>query len=82
MKLNSSLLKKLIREAMEDMTGDFGPDDPTEHVPSLTKEAVLDKIYEILSIHFKADFGTKGRVILDELENMYDRISSELEMGE
>jgi hypothetical protein len=82
MKLDSRLLTKLIREAMEDMSGDFGPDDPTEHAPSLTKEAVLDKIFEILLMHFKADFGTRGRVVLDEVESMYDRIASELGMGE
>ena len=81
MKISTSLLRKLIREAMEDMTAEFGADDPTEHVPSLTKEAVLDKIYEILANHFRP----KDRnfdILNSAVEEMYSRIEAEMRMGE
>jgi len=81
MKITSSLLKKLIREAMEDMTAEFGADDPTEHMPALTKEAVLDKIYEILVDHFKP----KDRsfdLINSAIEELYNNNEMEARMGE
>ena len=79
MKLDSILLKKLIKEAIEDMTGEFGADEPTEHAPA--KEPLLDKLFELLAQHFKASF-KDSQVIEDELQKMYDNISAELRMGE
>ena len=81
MKITSKLLRELIKEAIEDMTAEFGADDPTEHVPALTKEAVLDKIYEILANHFRP----KDRnfdVLNSAVEEMYANIEAGMRMGE
>ena len=79
MKLNSSLLKKLIKEAMEDMTAEFGADDPTEHAPA--KEPLLNKLFELLSNHFRPSFD-QSQIIEDELQKLYANIQSEMRMGE
>ena len=80
MKLNSSLLKKLIKEAMQDMTAEFGPDDPTEHSPA--KEPLLDKLFELLENHFKPPGFDQSQIIEDEIQKMYANIEAELRMGE
>ena len=80
MKLNSSLLKKLIREAMADMTGEFGADDPTEHAPA--KERLLNQLFEILANHFKPPSFDQSQIIEDELQKMYANIEAEMRMGE
>tara|TARA_B100001248_G_C27312422_1_gene422659 strand:- start:23 stop:262 length:240 start_codon:yes stop_codon:yes gene_type:complete len=79
MKLNSSLLKKLIKEAMADMTGEFGADDPTEHSPA--KEPLLNKLFELLSDHFRPSFD-QSQIIEDELQKLYTNIQMEMRMGE
>tara|TARA_Y100000114_G_scaffold141267_1_gene146856 strand:+ start:1513 stop:1752 length:240 start_codon:yes stop_codon:yes gene_type:complete len=79
MKLNSKLLKKLIREAVADMSGEFGADDPTEHAPA--KEPLLNKLFELLSNHFKPSFD-QSQIIEDELQKLYANIESEMRMGE
>jgi len=75
MKLNSDTLKKLIREAIQDMSAEFGPDDPTEHAPE--REPLFDKLFELLSKHFKANF-QEGDVIEAAIEKMYNDIKEEL----
>lgn len=79
MRLDSKTLRALIREAIEDMTGEFGADEPTEHAPA--KEPLLDKIFELLAQHFKVSFD-QSQVIEDELQKMYANIEAELRMGE
>ena len=79
MKLNSSLLKKLIKEAMTDMTAEFGADDPTEHSPA--KEPLLNKLFELLSDHFRPSFD-QSQIIEDELQKLYTNIQMEMRMGE
>jgi len=75
MKLDTSTLRRLIREALQDMTGDFGPDDPTEHAPD--KEPLLDKLFELLANHFKPDFNQSG-IIEDAIQNLYDDIQDQM----
>ena len=77
MRLDSKTLRALIREAIEDMTAEFGADDPTEHAPA--KEPLLDKLFELLAQHFKVSF-KQSQVIEDELQKMYDNIATELRM--
>jgi hypothetical protein len=79
MKLNSNLLKKLIKEAMADMTAEFGADDPTEHAPA--KEPLLNSLFELLSDHFKPSFD-QSQIIEDELQKLYTNIEMEMRMGE
>jgi len=76
MKLDASTLRRLIKEAIQDMTGDLGPDDPTEHAPD--KEPLLDKIFELLANHFRPDFNQSG-IIEEAIQNLYSAI--EMEMG-
>ena len=54
MKITSNLLRELIKEAIEDMTAEFGADDPTEHAPA--KDPLLNKLFELLANHFKPSF--------------------------
>jgi len=79
MKITSNLLKELIREAIEDMTAEFGSDDPTEHAPA--KDPLLNKLFELLANHFKPSFD-QSQIIEDELQKMYANIEMEMRMGE
>ncbi len=79
MKLNSKILKQLVREAIEDMTAEFGADDPTEHAPS--KEPLMNQLFELLANHFKPDF-KQSQIIEDAIQEMYSSIEMEMRMGE
>ena len=80
MKLDSSTLKRLIREAIKDMTAEFGADDPTEHAPA--KEPLLNQLFEILTNHFKPATFDKSQIIEDEIQKLYANIEAEMGMGE